>query len=451
MFGKLLIALTAFSAGIASHIAWKKHPKRGESPQPDRDAPLPDAEVDAVVNAVISTADPYAEYPAEVRETVAQLEEFFASHELPLRSPIQYEEGVNLTRYILFPGKECAIERFTELEADLSLALSADILMQPLCGKDRALTMDIPHTTRETASLADLLTSETAMQSVKPLEFPLGVGFGKRIQLCNLAAMPHLLIAGAMGSGKTECLHSMLLSLACKNSPADLRLVLLDPGNAEYTPYADLPHLYTPVVTDTARAIAVLLALVGEMERRCALLRDVGVRDVEGYNQSVQGDPSYEHLPRIVVCVEEYAALILAWPNKTPERLLIRLAQKGRPAGLHLVVATQHLTPDILTGRLKNNMLSRIAFALGGTEESYLILDANGAESLLGQGDMLYKPTGCAQPMRLQGACVKESEIVQHAEALKGRHPPVRYNRAFLEIVEEELTHLPTDPEDEEE
>jgi S-DNA-T family DNA segregation ATPase FtsK/SpoIIIE len=233
----------------------------------------------------------------------------------------------------------------------------------------------------------------------------------------------------------------MLLSLIYKTSPEDLRLILIDPKQIEFAPYEHVPHLYMPIVTDMQRAAGALACAVQEMERRFSLIKDVGVRDIESYNRAVRNDPEREHLPRIVIVIDEFADLKMSCANNDPENFTCRLAQKARAAGIHLIIGTQRPSVDVITGKLKTNIASRIAFMVKQQVDSRTILDMNGAEMLAGRGDMLFAPanTSDKQPRRIQGAFVTDGELERVINYVRRHNDPVRYNQAFMDQIEAEM------------
>jgi S-DNA-T family DNA segregation ATPase FtsK/SpoIIIE len=229
--------------------------------------------------------------------------------------------------------------------------------------------------------------------------------------------------------------------LIYKTSPEDLRLILIDPKQIEFAPYEHVPHLYMPIVTDMQRAAGALACAVQEMERRFSLIKDVGVRNIEAYNEAVRNDPDREHLPYIIIVIDEFADLKMSCNNNDPENFTCRIAQKARAAGIHLIIGTQRPSVDVITGKLKTNIPSRIAFMVKQQVDSRTILDANGAESLTGRGDMLYMPTNSndKQPVRIQGAFVSDGELERVVSFVKSHNPPVQYNRSFMDQIEAEM------------
>lgn len=379
------------------------------------------------------------DHSEEIQEKIQILRDTLSSFNVRVKEQVDCSRGPTITRYELRPEAGVSVRSVINRIDDISLNLAAPVRIEaPIPGKP-AIGIEVPNATRETVYMRTLLESETFRNSKKPLEVPLGLGVGGDIQMCNLAAMPHLLVAGTTGSGKSVCINTILIGLMYKTSPRDLRLILIDPKQIEFAAYAHVPHLYAPIVTESARAVGVLACAVQEMERRYSLIKDVGVRDIDSYNEAVKNDPEREHLPRMVIVIDEFADLKMSCPNNDPENFTCRLAQKARAAGMHLIIGTQRPSVDVITGKLKNNIPSRIAFTVMQQVDSRTILDMNGAESLTGKGDMLYMPVGCPKPSRVQGAFVSDGEVERVISYIRDRNDPVQYNQAFMDQIEAEM------------
>ena len=302
------------------------------------------------------------------------------------------------------------VERITSLANDMALALSAPSIRieAPVPGKP-VVGIEVPNTTSDMVSLRGVI--ETAvfqkLQTKTKLALALGKGAGGEAVAADLTKMPHLLIAGATGSGKTVCLNTVICALLMSNTPNDIRFILVDPKRVELTQYNSVPHLATPVIVDTKKAIAALQGLIQEMEERYKKFSMAGARHIEGYNKNKQGD---EKLPYLVLVIDELADLMMAGFDEV-ESSLCRLAQLARATGIHLVVATQRPSVDVITGLIKANFPTRISFAVTSQVDSRTILDSTGAEKLLGRGDMLFLPTDAAKPKRLQGCFLSDPEI----------------------------------------
>ncbi len=377
----------------------------------------------------------------EIEETKDILRQTMASFNIRIQDEINYSHGPSVTRYEMRPVAGTSVRSVTNRTEDIALNLASSVRIEaPIPGKP-AIGIEVPNKVRETVYMRTMLESPQFKNSADPLDVPLGLDVGGDVRMCNLAKMPHLLVAGTTGSGKSVCINSILVSLIYKTSPEDLRLILIDPKQIEFAPYEDVPHLYMPIVTDMQRASGALACAVQEMERRFSLIKDVGVRNIEAYNEAVRNDPDREHLPYIIIVIDEFADLKMSCNNNDPENFTCRIAQKARAAGIHLIIGTQRPSVDVITGKLKTNIPSRIAFMVKQQVDSRTILDANGAESLTGRGDMLYMPTNSndKQPVRIQGAFVSDGELERVISYVRRNNAPVQYNRAFMDQIELEM------------
>jgi len=302
------------------------------------------------------------------------------------------------------------VERITSLANDLALALAAPSIRieAPVPGKS-VVGIEVPNTTLSLVSLRGVIETSVfqKIEARSKLSLALGKGAGGEAVSADLSRMPHLLIAGATGSGKTVCLNTIICCLLLHNTPNDVRLIMVDPKRVELTPYNSIPHLATPVIVDTNKALSTLRWLAQEMDQRYQKLATAGARNIEGYNKNKQGE---EKLPYLVLVIDELADLMMAGFDEV-EHILCRLAQLSRATGIHLIVATQRPSVDVVTGLIKANFPTRISFAVTSQVDSRTILDSGGAEKLLGRGDMLYMPTEAAKPKRLQGCFVSDAEV----------------------------------------
>ncbi|WP_373288409.1 DNA translocase FtsK [Calditerricola satsumensis] len=321
--------------------------------------------------------------------------------------------GPTVTRFEVQPEPGVKVSRITALADDIKLNLAArDIRIEaPIPGRS-AVGIEVPNRTREPVFLKRIVAHEAFQRHPSPLAVAVGVDIGGEAVVADLRKMPHLLIAGATGSGKSVCINALLVSLLYKASPDAVRLLLVDPKMVELTPYQDIPHLVAPVVTDPKLATAALHWAVQEMERRYELFARCGARDLDRYNRLVEagGEEGAEALPYIVIVIDELADLMMVAPGDV-EEAICRIAQKARACGIHLVLATQRPSVDVITGLIKANIPTRIAFAVSSQADSRTILDMAGAEKLLGRGDMLYLDSGDPKPRRLQGCFVSDEEI----------------------------------------
>ena len=366
------------------------------------------------------------------QEKAKLLIETLATFNIPARI-INISVGPVITRFELQPAQGIRVNRITSLSQDIALALAAPLVRieAPIPGK-AAIGIEIPNKNAAQVLLREVIESKEFQSERSPISFALGKDIAGRIVCANLEKMPHLLIAGATGSGKSVCINDILLSMVYKASPSDLRLVLIDPKVVEMRVYAPLPHLMLPVVTDPKKAAGALKWAVLQMEQRYQSMAKVNARDLARYNALV--DES-ERLPKLVIVIDELADLMMV-AAKDVEDSICRIAQLGRAAGVHLIVATQRPSTDIITGLIKANIPSRIAFAVSSGVDSRVILDTTGAEKLLGKGDMLFHANGASKPIRAQGAFVSDEEVerVMDFFAQTSSQPPLE-EEAFDRIT----------------
>jgi S-DNA-T family DNA segregation ATPase FtsK/SpoIIIE len=328
------------------------------------------------------------------------------------------------------PAANVKVSKILNLQDDLAMALSAETIriQAPIPGKD-VVGIEIPNATVDTIYLRDLLDSKLFKESSSPLTIVLGKDIVGKPFITDLKKLPHLLIAGTTGSGKSVGINAMILSLLYKNSPDQLRLLMIDPKMLEFSVYNDIPHLLTPVITKPKQAIVALNNMVFEMERRYELMSENRTKNIENYNEKVKKDGG-EHFPYIVVIIDELADLMMT-SGKDVEYSIARLAQMARASGIHLVVATQRPSVDVVTGLIKANLPSRISYRVGQRIDSKIILDQQGAESLLGKGDMLFTPPGATGLVRLHAPWSTEAEIENIVEFIKSQREP-NYDKSFL-------------------
>jgi S-DNA-T family DNA segregation ATPase FtsK/SpoIIIE len=328
--------------------------------------------------------------------------------------------GPKVTQYTLKPPSGVKLTRITALETNIALNLAAQALRieAPIPGQ-RAVGIEVPNRKAADVRLYGIL-SDSAWKSVsEPLGFAIGKDIAGEAVVGELNKMPHMLIAGQTGSGKSVMINTLLTSLLYRNSPSDMRLILVDPKQVEMAPYQDIPHLLTPIITEPEKCISALKWAVNEMERRYSLLAEEKLRDIKSYNQKKQD----EAMPYIVIVIDELADLMMV-AARDVEALIVRLAQKARAVGIHLVLATQRPSVDVITGLIKANIPARIAFTVASQVDSRTILDQIGAEKLLGQGDMLLLTPSMSKPKRIQGAWVTDDEVVKITDHLRMQRPP---------------------------
>ncbi|MBC1934760.1 DNA translocase FtsK [Listeria grandensis] len=327
-------------------------------------------------------------------------------------SVVNVTQGPAVTRFEVQPEKGVKVSKITNLTDDIKLSLAAkDIRIEaPIPGKS-TIGIEIPNETSRPVMLSEIMNSQAFQSSKSPLTAALGLDISGMPIVTDLQTMPHGLIAGATGSGKSVCINSLLISLLYKATPDELKLLLIDPKMVELAPYNRIPHLVSPVITDAKAATAALKWAVEEMERRYQLFSHAGVRNMEKFNEySSHPEHSGEKLPYILIIIDELADLMMVAPNDV-EEAISRIAQKARACGIHMIVATQRPSVDVITGLIKANIPTRVSFSVSSQIDSRTIIDTAGAEKLLGKGDMLFLPSGSSKPVRLQGTYVGDQEI----------------------------------------
>lgn len=351
--------------------------------------------------------------------------------------------GPSVTRYELQPEQGVKVSRIVGLADDIKLNLAvSDLRIEaPIPGK-AAVGIEVPNSENTAVMLRDLLESEQFQNSKSNLTFAVGKDISGKTVVADIAKMPHLLVAGSTGSGKSVCINTIIMSLIYKASPEDVKLIMVDPKVVELNVYNGIPHLLIPVVTDPRKAAGALNWAVAEMMKRYQLFAEYNVRDLKGFNEKISQLPAGEDTPKkmaqIVIIVDELADLMMVAP-KDVEGAICRLAQLARAAGLHLILATQRPSVNVITGLIKANMPSRIAFAVSSGVDSRTIIDMNGAEKLLGKGDMLFYPTGYPKPVRVQGSFVSDKEVQSVVEYLIANHGQAAYSHELEEHMSGEI------------
>ena len=348
--------------------------------------------------------------------------------------------GPSVTRYELQPEMGVKVSKIVGLSDDIKLNLAAaDIRIEaPIPGK-AAVGIEVPNKENSAVMLRDLLEASEFKNSTSKISFAVGKDIGGKVVVTDIAKMPHLLIAGATGSGKSVCINTLIMSILYKAKPDEVKLIMIDPKVVELSVYNGIPHLMIPVVTDPKKAAGALNWAVAEMTRRYQTFAEYHVRDMKGYNEKIVSMPQVEGeakepMPQIVIIVDELADLMMVAPGEV-EEAICRLAQLARAAGIHLVLATQRPSVNVITGLIKANMPSRIAFSVSSGVDSRTIIDMNGAEKLLGKGDMLFYPSGYQKPARVQGSFVTDKEVQNVVDYLKNHNSDVTYDEEIVNHV----------------
>lgn len=376
----------------------------------------------------------------EIRKTAAKLQQTLESFGVRV-TITNVSCGPSVTRYELQPEQGIKVSRIVSLSDDIKLNLAAsDIRIEaPIPGK-AAIGIEVPNSENSAVALRDLLESEEFKNHPSKLAFATGKDISGKVVVSDIAKMPHLLIAGATGSGKSVCINTLIMSILYKASPEDVKLIMIDPKVVELSVYNGIPHLFIPVVTDPKKAAGALNWGVAEMTDRYNKFAEFGVRDLKGYNKKIEAlkdvddENKPKKLPQIVIIVDELADLMMVAPGEV-EDSICRLAQLARAAGIHLIIATQRPSVNVITGLIKANMPSRIAFSVTSSVDSRTIIDMGGAEKLLGKGDMLFYPQGYQKPARVQGAFVSDEEVSDVVDFLKNKNTDVSYSAEIEEQI----------------
>lgn len=376
-------------------------------------------------------------YRNQVLEGAKKLEETLNSFGVSAKV-VNVSRGPTVTRYELQPSAGVKVSRIVNLSDDIALNLAAPAIRieAPIPGK-AAIGIEVPNKDVNMVRIRDVLESQEFLQHPSKLAFAIGKDVSGETIIVDIAKMPHLLIAGATGSGKSVCINSLIVSLLYKASPDEVKLLMIDPKVVELGVYNGIPHLLIPVVTEPKKAAGALNWAVQEMVKRYKLFADKAVRDIKGFNELMQKTGEMPTMPQIVIIIDELADLMMAAPNDV-EDAICRLAQMARAAGMHLVIATQRPSVDVITGVIKANIPSRISFAVSSQIDSRTILDMAGAEKLLGRGDMLLYPVGKAKPLRAQGANITDGEVEKVVEYVKSQGNAYYDDNIIEEINSEE-------------
>ena len=377
-----------------------------------------------------------ADKSAELREKGKLLVDTLASFGVTVRI-VGIRRGPSVTRYEIEPAAGVKISKITALQNDIGLHLGGTSVRIAQVEGKAAVGVEVPNNTKDTVSLREILESPEFQESQSRLTFAVGKDIDGNIILGDIAKMPHMIIAGTTGSGKSVCTNSIIMSILFHASPEEVRMVLIDPKIVEFQPYDGIPHLLIPVVTNPQKAAGALNWAVLEMEQRYSLCAQYGVRDLKGYNALAEKNPEIKKKPQILIIIDEFADLMMS-SGKEVEAAVVRIAQKARAAGIHLVIATQRPTVDVITGLIKANVPSRIAMSVKDGQNSRIILDQQGAETLLGNGDMLFYPNGAREPRRVQGCFTSDTEVESVARFLK-QNGSAEYDGDILDEVERNI------------
>ncbi|MDU3152703.1 MAG: DNA translocase FtsK [Anaerococcus hydrogenalis] len=383
----------------------------------------------------------------DIKDKAKRIEECLDSFGIKSKV-VQINIGPTVTCFELKPQRGVKVSKILNLSDDLSLALAtSDIRIEaPIPGKSH-VGIEVPNSTKEVVGLKEMLASEEFIKNKKELPFVLGKSISGLPKVSAIEKMPHLLVSGATGSGKSVCINTIIMSILYKHSPDEVKLLLIDPKIVELSIYNGIPHLIMPVITDPKKASSSLFWAIREMERRYKLFEENHVRDISSYRDLAEIDEKIEKLPYIVIIIDELSDLMMTAASEV-EDYITRLAQKSRACGIHLIIATQRPTVDVITGTIKANIPSRIAFAVTSQIDSRTILDMSGAETLLGKGDMLFSPSDAMKPMRIQGAFVSDSEVLRVVNYIKQTREE-EYDEKAMETVEEKTKVVENDDEDE--
>ena len=382
-----------------------------------------------------NTDDNHQEVGAELRLNSQRLASALASFGVDAH-PGEVVHGPSVTRYEFTLDQGVKLSKLTNLSDDIALALGATgVRIAPIPGKISAVGIEVPNKAVTAVRIRDVIESREFTNHPSTVAFAVGKDIGGSAIVGNIARLPHVLIAGTTGSGKSVCTNSLIVSLLYKSTPDEVRFIMVDPKMVELAPYNGIPHLLIPVVTDPKKAAGALQWAVYEMMKRYKMFSERGVKDLAGFNALCESDPELKKLPTVVVVIDELADLMLV-AAKEVEESICRVAQMGRAAGMHLVIATQRPSSDVITGLMKANIPSRIAFAVASSLESRIILDTTGAEKLVGKGDMLYFPLGNQKPTRVQGCFITPEEIERVVNFVK-ESGTADYSDEVMEKIEE--------------
>ena len=368
----------------------------------------------------------------EIKENAHVLQQTLESFHVNAKV-ISFCHGPAVTRYDLEPAPGVKVSKITNLAEDIALQLAtSSVRIEPVPGK-AAIGIEIPNRTLESVQLREVLENPQFQEASSKLTVGLGMDISGQAIFADIGKMPHLLVAGATGSGKSVCINTLISSILFKATPDEVKFILIDPKMVELSNYNGIPHLMVPVVTDPKKASSVLNWAVQEMEKRYSIFATHGVRDIKSFNRRYPE----ENIPLIVIVIDELADLMMVSP-KDVEDAICRILQKARAAGIHMILATQRPSVNVITGIIKANLPSRISFAVSSQVDSRTILDRGGAETLLGKGDMLFSPQGASKPIRVQGAFISDEEVEMLLDYIRSQGHEISENEELIDFMESE-------------
>ena len=414
----------------------------GEKPAP---APIPEY-VFPPIDLLEDGPSHYSTSPEEIDKNIELLRGVLKDFKINIKD-IECSCGPTITRYEVKPEAGVRVRQIANLVDDISygLAKSGIRIEAPIPGK-AAVGIEVPNDKSVPVKLRTLVETPEFIHHKSKLAACLGADVSGKPVIFDIEKMPHLLVAGTTGSGKSVCINSILMSILYHAKPEEVKLLLIDPKKVEFKVYRDIPHLCCRIISDPKKAAGALNSAVNEMEKRFELIEEVGVRNITGYNEVTKNDPDKPYMPRLVIIIDEFADLMMT-AREEVETAVVRIAQKARAAGIHLIIGTQRPSVDVITGLIKANIPSRIAFTVMSGIDSRTILDTVGAEKLCGRGDMLYAPVGAQKPQRVQGAFVSDEEVEEVVEFVKQRNAPVRYDQEFELSIDNEAAKCGNGPQ----
>lgn len=369
-----------------------------------------------------------------IAETKKKLRDTLESFDIGVKD-IGYSIGPTITRYEVVPEAGVRVRAISNLVDDIAMNLATvGVRIEAPIPNKPAVGVEVPNAVQAIVHLRSLIDTD-AFRNASPLTVALGQDVAGKNVYFDIKKMPHMIIAGTTGSGKSVCINCIVCSLLYKNPPDKVKLIMIDPKKVEFSIYQHIPHLYCPIISDPRKAAGALASAVAEMERRYTIIEDVGVREIDAYNKMTANDPDREYLPKLIIVIDELADLMMMAKNDV-EQFITRIAQKARAVGIHLIIGTQRPSVDVITGLIKANVPSRIACTVKSQVDSRTIIDIAGAEKLIGHGDMLFSPVGLSKPMRVQGAFLEDKEVADVVDYIKENNDPVEYNSAFMDSME---------------